>query len=89
MFDPYRLTTVVLNIFCLIFILHSDMHKLQFVFVNCVLISFLDSALWLVAQVRIYSHSDTSLYMYRFSYVHDHSGYSLIYSSIATSASFY
>ena len=61
MFDPFQLSTVVLNVFCLIFVLHSDMHELYFVFINCVLISFLDSALWLVAEVRIHSHSSQPL----------------------------
>ena len=89
MFDLFRLSTVVLSVFCLIFVLHSNMHELYFVFINCVLISFLNSAFWLVAQVCTHFPSNCCLCMSRFSYVHDHSGYSLIYSSTATSASFY
>ena len=58
-------------------------------FLNCALTSLLDSALWFVTQVRIYSHSGISICMFWFSYVHDSSGYSLFYSSIAMIASFY
>ena len=43
-------------------------------FLNCALTSLFDSLLWLVAQVRIYSHSCFSIYMFWFSYVHDSSG---------------
>ena len=45
MFDLFQLSTVVLNVFCLIFVLHCDRHELYFVFFNCVLTLFLDSAL--------------------------------------------
>ena len=67
-FDPFWLLIVVLDVFCLIFALHSDMHELYFVFINCVLILFLDKALWSVAQVRIHFHSDHSLCMFRLTY---------------------
>ena len=61
MFDPFRLSTVALDVFCPTFILHFDMYELYFVFINCALIPFLDSALWFVAEVRIHSHSSQSL----------------------------
>ena len=61
MFDPFGLSIIVLTVFCLSFALHSDMYELCFVFINCVLIPFLDSALWLVAEVRIHSLSSQSL----------------------------
>ena len=54
-----------------------------------VLTSSLDNTWWLVGQVRTYSHSGHSIYMYWFPYVHDYSEYSLILSSIAMIASFY
>ena len=71
MFDLFRLSTVVLSVFCLIFVLHSDMHELYFVFINCVLIPFLDSAFWLVAKVRMHFHPDHSLYACSDSHMHD------------------
>ena len=58
-------------------------------FLNCALTSLFDNLLWLIAQIRIYSHSGLSIYMFWFSYVHDSSGYSLILSSIVMITSFY
>ena len=93
MFDLFRLSTVVLNVFCLSLVLHSDMHELYFVFINCALILFLDSALWLVAEVRIHSHSSQSpLHVFFIFYshiVHDLGEYPLTFSLIATSVSLY
>ena len=43
-FDPFLLSIVVLNVFCLSLILHFDMHELYSVFINCVLTPFLDGA---------------------------------------------
>ena len=51
----------MLTAFFLGFVLRSDMYELCFVFINCALIPFLDSALWLVAEVRIYSLSSQFL----------------------------
>ena len=45
------------------FILFSDMSDIFYVH-YCALTSFLDSALWIVIQVRIYSHPDHSLCMF-------------------------
>ena len=55
MFDPFWLSIIVLTVFCLSFVLHSDMHRLYFVFINCALIPFLDGVLLFAAQVRIHS----------------------------------
>ena len=46
------------------FVLDLVTCHLYFVFINCALTSFLDSALWIVAQVRIYSHPSHSLCMF-------------------------
>ena len=35
-----------------------------FIFINCVLTFSFDSALWLVAQVRIHFHSGHSIFMF-------------------------
>ena len=58
-------------------------------FFNCALTLSLDSVWWLVAQVHTYFPFGCCLCMSWFLYVYDHSRYSLIYSSIAMSASFY
>ena len=50
---------------------------------------FLDRTLWLVTQIRIHSLSGLFICMFRFSYVHDHSEYSLIPSSIVMIDLFY
>ena len=44
MFDPFLLSTIALDVFFLTFILHFDMYELYFVFINCALILFHDSA---------------------------------------------
>ena len=63
MFDPFWLAIVVLTVFCLSFALHSNMHELYFVFINCALIPLLDSALLFAAQVRIHSFWSFTIYI--------------------------
>ena len=66
------------------FVLNLVALELCFVFINYALTPLFDSALWLVAQVRIHSSSGYSLYMFRFPYVHDRFEHPLIFLSIAT-----
>ena len=71
------------------FVLDLVARELCFMSIIRALTSLLDSALRIVAQVRIYSRLSHSLCIFRLSHVHDHSGYWLIYSSIVMIASFY